>query len=68
VVVNFTSPIQFRFLRVSREASVSSPKLIGARRSRDGSTFSNEWTLTTAYRRPSISLVTSGTTPQREQT
>jgi hypothetical protein len=33
-----------------------------------GSTFSKAFTLTTAYRRPPMRLVTSGTTPQPRQT
>ena len=53
--------------RASRSASDSESKVALSRWSIEGSTLSNAFTLTTAYVLPSISLVTSGTAPQREQ-
>src|SRR5262249_33275490 len=64
---NSTSAIQLRVRRARRTASVSSSNVADPRRSSAGSTSTNAFTLTTAYRWPSILLVTTGTTPHREQ-
>src|SRR5687767_1117992 len=63
-----TFAIQLRLRRARRVSACSASKLIGARLSKAESTFSNALTLTTAYRRSSIRLVTTGTMPQRAQT
>src|SRR5450631_744280 len=55
-----TSAIQLRFLRARRSSRSSPSKSADARRSHDESTFSNMLTLTTAWRRSSIWLVTRG--------
>src|SRR5688572_23998691 len=65
--MNVTLPIQLRARRASREFVSSPSNEIGAWRIFAGSTLLKACTLTTAYRRPSISLVTTGTTPQRRQ-
>src|SRR5687768_1554731 len=62
-----TFGIQLRLRRARRVSGRSASKLIGARLSSAGSTFSKALTLTTAYRRSSIRLVTTGTMPQRAQ-
>src|SRR5262249_33182066 len=63
-----TSAIQLCLRRLRRACSFSPSKVAGARRSSAGSTFSNALTLTTAKRRPSIRLVTTGTTPHAVHT
>ena len=63
-----TSEIQLRRLRASRDSMSSPSKWAAVRRSHAGSILSSALMLTTAYTWSSISLVTSGTVPQREQT
>src|SRR5207302_6260643 len=53
--------------RARRASSLSPSNVIGARRTSAGSTPSNALTLTTAYSRPSMRLVTTGTMPHAEQ-
>src|SRR5688572_5434729 len=62
-----TSAIQLRLRRASRSAVASPSKSAAARLSIFLSMLSSAFTLTTAYTRPSIVLVTSGTMPQRLQ-
>src|SRR5204862_5923759 len=65
--MNSTSGIQPRLRRARRDATFSPAKSAALRRSSACGTVLNALTLTTAYRRLSISLVTTGATPQREQ-
>lgn len=63
-----TVRIQLRFRR-SRRFGLSSPSKSAALRfNEDASMPCNVFTLTTAYRRSSIALVTKGTAPQRAHT
>src|SRR5690349_21353621 len=64
---NSTVLIQLRWRRVRRSASPSPSNEAGVRRRRVASTLSNAFTLTTAYRRPAMRLVTTGTMPQSAQ-
>src|SRR5207344_2504220 len=57
---NFTSAIQLRLRRARRDSTPSPSNETGPGLSIAGSTFSNAFTLTTAYVRPSRSLVTTG--------
>jgi len=57
-----------RARRSSRDSTFSSSKDTGAWLTRARAVSSNALTLTTAYSRPSISLLTTGTTPHRRQT
>src|SRR5436189_5430156 len=65
--MNRTSGIQPRLRRARRDSTFSPSKSAALRRSSDCGTLLNALTLTTAYRRLSISLVTTGATPQRAQ-